>query len=172
MRREDLEIGGMYVGPEDNCYEVLGLEPGWKLDAHGEFVPDGTTRSRFTRTGKSQYKTNQLIKAQIHYPTGEVRRTVVDPRRLIGPWTAHVNELEVERRREQAARTVVRSLTALLKQHADYAPRAAGTYQVSRSGGVITMPVEDLRLVIEMAQGYPHYQSGAPVPQVEWLAPS
>lgn len=171
MRREDLEIGVMYVGPEDECYEVLDLQPGWKLDAHGEFVPDNTTRSRFTKTGRSQYKTNQLLKAQVHYPSGEVRRTVVDPRRLVGPWTTHLNEQEIASRREQAARTVVRSLTTLLRQHADYAPRPAGTYQVSKSGSVVTLPTDDLRLLIEMAQGYPHYQTGDRIPQIQFLGP-
>lgn len=171
MRREDLRTGGMYVGPEDKCYEVLDLQPGWKIDAHGEFVPDPSTRSRFTKAGSSKYRTNQFLKAQVHEPNGELRRTVVDPRRLVGPWEAYVNEQANARRKEQSARVVVRSLTALLAQHEGYIPREAGAYHLSKSGGVVTMPTEDLWLLIQMAQDYPHYKTGTPVPQVQFLGP-
>lgn len=170
MRREDLELGGMYQGPEDECYEVRDLHPGWKIDAEGEWVPDNSTRTRHTGGVRSSYKVNLLIKAVIH-KDGVQTRTVVDPRALKGPWEHYVNQQEVTGRHQMAARVATKNLVGVLRQHPAYSVRPVADYSVSRTGSTVTMPLDDLVLLMELAQPAVRPAEVKPVPQIDWLSP-
>ena len=169
MRREDLEIGGMYVGPEAECYEIRDTTPGWKINATGEWVPDHTTRTRYSRNTRTQYKTNLLVKAVIHRGDLQVR-AVVDPRNLRGPWDSYVNEREVAGRHHQRTRVAVKSLMAVLSTHPGYGMRPPSDYLVSKSGASMTLPTDDVLLLLELAQPHLRPRTTA-VPQVNWLSP-
>jgi hypothetical protein len=170
MRREDLEIGGMYLGPDEKCYEIRDLTPGWKIDNNGEWWPDNSTRTRYNRSVRSSYKVNLFLKAIIH--EGETQtRAVVDPRNLKGPWQQYVNEREIGERHQQQARVIVKALMATLRTHPAYGVRGVGEYAISKSGASVTIPSEDLILLLELAHPVRRPTNTSPVPQIDWVAP-
>lgn len=170
MRREDLETGGLYLGPEGKCYEVVDLAPGWKVNARGEWVPDNTTRTRYIGNRRSAYRTNLFLKAVLH--EGELRtNTVVDPRTLRSPWTDYVNEQELASRRDLRAQVVRKSLVAVLRTHPAYGFRPASSYTVSKSGASMTLPTDDVLLLLELAQPEMRPAGVGTVPQIDWLSP-
>lgn len=170
MQRSELTVGGRYKGPGDECYEIVDLTPGWKLDSRGDWLADTTTRTRYIRGVTSNYRTNLMLKALIHRDGISVR-AVVDPRKLTGDWMDHVVATAATDRTWQATRLLVKSAVALLSEHPAYVPRAVSDYGISKDGRLVDVPAADLQVLVEMAASYPRKPALGGVPPVNWLSP-
>jgi len=158
MKRSDLEVGGRYVGPGDRCYEIVDLSPGWRINGSGEWVEDTTTRTRhMPGKGETRYRANLSLKAYIVSSPGEdeesLTRAAVDPRKLSGPWADFERKEtseEVERLHAQRLLTLLRRN---LRNYPGYTPAPGDGYDVSKDGRSVTLPLDDLSALMDVAFG-------------------
>jgi hypothetical protein len=158
MKRSELEIDGRYVGPGGRCYEIVDLAPGWRISGSGEWAEDPSTRTRhMPGKGETQYRSNLAVKAYLIACPGEpeeVRtRAAVDPRKLTGPWADYEREKtseEVERLHAQRLLTLLRRN---MRSYPGYTPGPMTKYDVSKDGRTVTIPLEDLSGLMDVAFG-------------------
>lgn len=150
MRRSDLMDGGLYVGPGGRCYEIVDMTPGWRLDHSGSWVQDASTRTRhMPGRGNVPYRSNLAVRVYIHEDDGIKRRAVIDPRKLTGTWEEfRAAQKEAERERRHADGVLLDVRRAL--RRADHRPGGKDQYQISSDGSSVTLPVEDLRTLVEL----------------------
>lgn len=93
MKRSDIQVGGEYATDTGMHVRIVDLEPGWAIDPETrEWVQRPAYAKRFIRgKGFVEYQTNINIKAE-EVPTG--RKTVVEPRHLVGPWEDYAAQQE------------------------------------------------------------------------------
>lgn len=154
MKRDELEIGSRYVGPEGRCYEVVDLSPGWRISNSGEWVEDFSIRTRhMPGRGEMHYRSNLALKAYLVLDDGELKKAVVDPRRLTGPWV----EYEQKRASEEVDRVHTNRLVTLMRRnlrgYPGYEPSPTNGYEVSSDGQTITLPMQDLSVLMDIAFG-------------------
>lgn len=158
MKRSELEIGGRYVGPGGRCYEIVDLSPGWRISGSGEWVEDTSTRTRhMPGRGETRYRANLSLKAYLVSCPGEPEeartRAAVDPRKLSGPWSDFERKetsQEVERLHAERLLTLLRRN---LRKYPGHTPAPVNEYDVSKDGRSVTVPLNDLSALMDMAFG-------------------
>lgn len=158
MKRDELEVGGRYVGPGDRCYEIVDLSPGWRISGSGEWAEDTSTRTRhMPGRGETRYRSNLSLKAYLVSHPGDPQeartRAAVDPRKLSGPWADFERKEtseEVERLHAQRLMTLLRRN---LRTYPGYSPAPTTSYEVSKDGKSVTVPLEDLSALMDVAFG-------------------
>jgi hypothetical protein len=155
MKRSDLIVGERYAGPGDGCYEIVDLSPGWRIDNQGQWVEDGTTSTRhMPGKGDVPYRSNLALRAHLLVdgtPIGDRQRTVVDPRKLTGPWSEHESTRNTHETRRVHANRLMTLMRRNLRGYPGYKPGPMTAYQVSQDGLAVTLPVEDLSALVDMA---------------------
>lgn len=156
MKRNELEIGSRYAGPEGRCYEIVDLSPGWRISGSGDWVEDRSTRSRhMPNRGETAYRSNLAVQAYLIRDPGmddEVSiKSVVDPRRLTERWDAY----EARMSEQEVWRVHTNRLVALLRRnlrtYPGHAPSPSSAYAVSADGGSVTLPMKDLSALMDVA---------------------
>lgn len=158
MKRKDLVVGERYAGPGDRCYEIVDLSPGWRIDHAGQWVADATTRTRhMPGRGEVSYRSNLALRAYLLIDTGllggERQRTVVDPRKLTGLWTAHERVITAHETRRVQANRLLTLVRRNLRGYPGYRSGPMANYRVSQDGLLVTLPVEDLSSLLDVAFG-------------------
>lgn len=151
MRRSDLEAGGLYAGPNGECYEIVDLTSGWRVES-GKWVEDHAVRSRYMPgRGSVPYRTNLAIRVWRHEEgdDGRVHRhhAVIDPRQLVAPWEEYLEEQEKSAQLRKQAEFVIKAARRALRQQPEFRPSAASAYRPSADGSSITIPTEDLAVL-------------------------
>lgn len=153
MKRSDLKDGGQYVGPGNQCYEIVDMSPGWCVGYSGEWVEDTSLRTRhMPGRGTVPYRSNLAIRVYIVEPDGTRRPSVIDPRKLSGPWEEFQEAFEEEKLQRAHAQDVVRSVRHSLR-HAHHRPSPADEYSVRSDGQSVTLPVKDLKALAAIIDG-------------------
>jgi uncharacterized protein YjlB len=151
MKRSSLEVGGLYVGPGNKCYEIVDMSPGWRIDATGSWVNDPVTRTRhMPGKGNVPYRTNLAIKAYLHEQgdDGTTRReAVVDPRKLVGTWNDYQQEQKTSNKQRKEAESVINAARRVLRTQPGFKPSQASAYQTSQDGSFVTIPTGDLAVL-------------------------
>jgi hypothetical protein len=159
MKRSDLIIGERYAGPGDRCYEIVDLSPGWRIDHLGQWAEDRTTRTRhMPGRGDVPYRSNLALKAYVVVdgtPTEDWERVVVDPRKLTGPWNERERVLTEHETQRVHANRLLTLVRRNMRGYPGYQPGPMTAYQVSQDGLAVTLPVEDLSTLLDVAFGDP-----------------
>lgn len=158
MKRSDLIVGERYAGPGDRCYEIVDLSPGWRIDHVGQWVEDPTMRTRhMPRRGDVSYRSNLALKAYLLIDNGllggDRQRTVVDPRKLTGLWVTRERVLTAHEHRRVTANRFLTLMRRNLRGYSGYKPSPMTDYRVSQDGLSVTLPVEDLSALLDVAFG-------------------
>lgn len=159
MKRSDLVVGERYAGPGDRCYEMTeDLSPGWRIDPRGQWVEDTTKRIRhMPGRGDVTYRANLAVKAWLLVDNGllggDRQRAVIDPRKLAGPWKDRERQLTANETRRVRANRVMALMRRNLRGYPGYKPGPMTDYQVSPDGLAVTLPVEDLSILMDVAFG-------------------
>jgi hypothetical protein len=157
MKRSDLIVGERYAGPGDRCFEIVDLSPGWRIDQLGHWVEDRTTRTRhMPGRGDVAYLANLALKAYVlpdGTGIGDRVRTVVDPRKLTGPWVDREKVLTENEARRVHANRLLTLARRNLRGYPGYKPGPMTAYQVSQDGLSVTLPVGDLSSLLDVAFG-------------------
>lgn len=158
MKRSDLTVGERYAGPGDKCYEIVDLSPGWRVDHLGQWAEDKTTNTRhMPGRGDVPYRSNLALKAWLLIDDGTLagdrKRTVVDPRKLTGPWSTRERQLTADEHKRVIANRLLTLMRRNLRGYPGYKPGPMSSYQVSQDGLSATLPVEDLSILMDVAFG-------------------
>jgi hypothetical protein len=152
MRRQSLEIKGRYAGPEGMCYEIVDLSPGWRINGSGEWVEDDTHRTRhMPGRGEVTYRSNLAVKAYLIQDDGSRVKSVVDPRRLTEPWVEFEFKKTAEERERVHTNRLVTLMRRNLRTYPGYKPSPASAYGVSPDGRAVTIPMQDLSALLDLA---------------------
>lgn len=155
MKREELEIGHRYEGPGGRCYEIVDLVPGWRIGSHGEWAEDLSMRTRhMPGRGEMSYRSCLAVKAYLVGDDGEMTKAVIDPRKLLSSWV----EFEAMRDIQEQSKVHAGRLVALLRRnlrgaYPGYRPAEKESYSVSSDGKAVTLPVQDLSALLDVAFG-------------------
>jgi len=155
MRRDELEVGGRYAGPDGRCYEILDLSPGWRIDRSGEFVEDTSTRKRhMPGKGEVTYRSNLSLKAYAFDESGQaLGRSVIDPRKLLGPWAEYEQKKTSEELEQVHTARLLTLLRRNLRGYPGHKPAPQSAYVVSTDGRTVTLPAKDLSELMDLAFG-------------------
>jgi hypothetical protein len=152
MKRSELEIGGRYAGPEGMCYEIVDLSPGWRINGAGDWVKDGTQRTRhMPGRGEVAYRANLAVKAYLVTEDGTKIKAVVDPRKLSEPWGDHEFKKAAEERERIHTQRLLTLMRRNLRTYPGHRPSPASRYVVSSDGSTVTIPRQDLSALLDLA---------------------
>jgi hypothetical protein len=150
MKRSDLKDGGQYVGPGSKCYEIVDMTPGWRIDHSGAWVQDDSTRNRhMPGRGTVAYRSNLAVRVYVTEADGTKRRTVIDPRKLSGPWADFQEAFEDQCQERKRADEVVKLARRALRE-GHHRPSASDQYVVRPDGQSVTIPIDDLRALASL----------------------
>lgn len=153
MRRSDLEVGSRYAGPRGQCYEIVDLAPGWRVDYAGEWIEDSAKRTRnMPGRGATRYRSNLSVRAYLIRDDGSRMPTVVDPRKLASPWEEHEAKAESESQERVYLNRLVALLRRNLREYPGYTPSPNEAYGF-RDGSSVTLPLPDLLALMDLAFG-------------------
>lgn len=152
MKRSELEIGGRYAGPEGRCHEIVDLSPGWRINGSGEWVEDTTCRTRhMPGRGEVSYRSNLAVKTYLVSDDGSKTRSVVDPRRLTEPWVEYELKKTADERDRVHTNRLITLMRRNLRTYPGHAPSPPNAYAVSADGSTVTIPMEDLSALLDLA---------------------
>lgn len=111
MKRKDIEAGGEYATDTGVRVRVVDLEPGWTIDPDTkDWVEAKTFAKRHVKDkGFIPYQTNINIKALV---VDEDRKTVVEPRHLVGTWEEYATSQEAARQQAELVQGNAEALMA------------------------------------------------------------
>lgn len=152
MKRSALEVGGRYAGPDGRCYEIVDLSPGWRINSSGDWVEDNTQRTRhMPGRGEVSYRSNLAVKAYIVWDDGSKTPSVVDPRRLTEAWVEHEFKKTAEERERIHTSRLLTLMRRNLRTYPGHKPSPASHYSVAPDGSTVTIPMEDLSALLDLA---------------------
>lgn len=151
MKRSDLKDGGQYVGPGSKCYEIVDMTPGWRIDHSGSWVQDDSTRTRhMPGKGTVSYRSNLAVRVLVTEADGTKRKTVIDPRKLSGPWSDFQEVFEDQCKERKRAEEVVKLARRTLR-NGHHRPSASDQYSVQADGQSVTIPIDDLDALVALS---------------------
>lgn len=144
MRRDQLEPGALYLGSDKKCYEVIDLEPGWRIGFDLDWIRDDSTRQRTMHGKKVSFRKNNAVRAIVHVgPTQQVKAVVL-PSRLLRLWDDRLVA------REKADVALAESLVKEIIRLAQWArpSRKVTDHAILDGGTIIKLHVEDVKTLL------------------------
>jgi hypothetical protein len=130
----------------------VDLSPGWRINGSGEWVEDNTQRTRhMPGRGEVAYRSNLAVKAYLVAEDGSKSKTVVDPRRLTEPWVEYELKKTAQEREQIHTNRLVTLMRRNLRTYPGHKPSPANAYSVAPDGSTVTIPMEDLSALLDLA---------------------
>ena len=144
MRRDELEVGKKYLGPYKRCYEILDLEPGWRIGFDQDWLKDSSTRQR-TLSGnkKVPFRKNNALRAFI-WENDQPTKAVITPNRLLMSWEKHMEHQQRLEDQEGLVREVLMEFARVVAANG----HRPGSYEISADCRSVVIPVTDLKAAL------------------------
>lgn len=146
MRRDELEVGGKYLGPQKRCYEILDLEPGWRIGHDWDWIRDGGTRHRTRNGAKVPFRSNHALKAY-NWSDDPPTKAVITPNRLLMPWDKYLEQQARVDAQEEEVREILMEFARVVAANG----HRPGNYEISADCRSVIIPVADLRAALLLA---------------------